>query len=71
MTQKYDLFKLNSFFEIQEIGEVIKSLDQILFAACMYYLDLGNKGLPTPKDSCCIMDVRDLLESLRDCKVED
>lgn len=71
MTQKYDLLKLSSFFEIQEMGDVIKSLDQILFAASMYYLDLGNKGMPFPKDSSCILDVRDLLENLRECRVED
>lgn len=69
MIQEYDLLKLKALYENQEISEVIAALDQVLFAACMYYLNVEGRGIPFPEDSCNILNVRHLLDCLRKCKV--
>lgn len=65
-----DKSKLDIYFHIQDMEEVIDALDDVLFSACMYYLDVDKRGIPSAGDANNVSIVRFLLQNLRATIVE-
>ena len=49
----------------QDFAETVDALDAVLFSACMYYLDVKDRGVLDDTDSFNILQVRFLLEKMR------
>lgn len=67
----YDKSKLDVLFNIDNMTETINALDNVLFSACMYYLDVEGRGVPLQTDSYNVSQVRFLLETLRSTIVNE
>lgn len=68
MRSTCNMQKLEQFFECNDIEEIAESLDNIMYAAVMHYLDADKRGVPTQGDADDISITRFLLETLRDAK---
>lgn len=71
MKRVYDKSKLDTLFCIDNMEDAINALDDVLFSACMYYLDVECRGAPAAKDSHNVATVRYLLETLRSTIIEE
>lgn len=60
----FDVQKWNEYLKYEEMDEVVKSLDKVLFNAVMRYMD-KDLGGNTEQDQMDVLNVRCLLEGLR------
>lgn len=66
MKKTYNTEPINKLWRIASPEEITESLDNILFSACIRYLDPYG-GSPSEQNVIDVNNVRFLLEALREC----